>query len=69
MNNINQMIGVGHLLIRLHRLAGADEKVALIEAECLASPERAEIATLAMRSLLEGKNAPIRHSIRVKMRF
>jgi len=68
MKPINQLIRVGHLLIRLHRLGSADEKVALLDAECLASPERGDDALLALLALLGGKDAPISCRISVRTR-
>jgi hypothetical protein len=68
MNNIDQLFRVGELLLRLHQLPTSEAKVALLETECLAGPERSEVAVIAYLWLVGGKKSPLRKRLKVTVR-
>ncbi len=67
MNDPNQIFRVGMLVLQLQQLPNDKARVALLEAECSASPDRAEVAALAWLYLTGGRNSPLRKRLKVSI--
>lgn len=67
MNDSNQIFRVGRLALQLQQLPTDKDRVALLEAECSISPDRAEVAALAWLYLAGGRDSPLRKRLKVSI--